>query len=300
MRTRRFQAAATSNNGSVEPVIPTGWDPNKNIYIENKHFTRYDHTVLPYWNTFTEYCEDIPANYTASQWRSKCINIGVWGTNKVGITRLKNTPLTDLQTSDDWGFNCDFSNYMQRWTDGNTDFNVYCFYYLYDYRTNWTDENKDKATQLRLYLLRRAIEECNLYNVGQQDQNITNRNMLMFYGTKIQGTGGSTISLFKCGDVENLCDVQEVVHFPLNNYYTYKCNRYNENDAPFYKTTRPSKKIFIEGNATEQQNATAPRAAILNEIDDVEIASLSSTEKIRCTMLWVATTKTTTERSLLI
>lgn len=295
-----------SGGGTTPPAFPEDWDEEKNIYIANKHYRRYDHLAQPYWDPFVEYCENIPSQNTKAKLDAVSVNlVSEVSTALVGITRLDNTPLSGI-TNDAWRYNSDFSNSSQQWTSGN-DFNVFNFYYIYAIDDDMTNTQKDKAKQLRLYLLRRAIDSAKPYTYGRETMNVSNRNMLVYYGTKTKGDGQSLYDIYKIGDEETLFNVQKTTFdFWTDNYY-YQCYNYegamNGNWEPFSNGRTNGHAIYMEPNVSRDQNIQIPAASILAEIQDKQIAQFtteSTTRTFFFTSFFIATNKILTERSLLI
>lgn len=303
---KRLQAMLKKNSsGGTSPAFPSGWDDTKNIYIANKHYRRYDHLAQPYWDPFPEYCENIPSQDTKAKLDAASINL-VTSPDilNVGITRIDNTPLAEV-TNDAWDYNSDFSDNSQRWTDGN-DFNVFNFYYIYAIDSDMTNAQKDEVKKLRLYLLRKAIEDANPYVYGTAKQNITNRNLNTYYGTIIKGDGPDLYDIYKIGDEETLFNVQKVTFDFWSDNYFYQCYNYygafKGNWAPFSNGLTNGHAIYNEPNVTAANNRQIPKAAILAEINGEEIASYttgSTTRTYYFTSFFVATNKVLTERSLL-
>lgn len=306
MISRRFQAAAARTGGNSSPVMPSSWDPTKNIFIQNRLLARYDHIAAPYWDPFVEYCENTNSLLTDQQLRDKCMNVGTASLSKIGITRLKDDPL-DPSNPDLFSYNSDFSDSSVQWTSGNDAFNIYSFYYLTDYDTNMTTSEKEEANFLRLYYLRKAIEEANPYTIGTQDEDITNRNMRQFYGTKIKGNGLSTLNLFTIGTDKTLTNIQETRNRdfwgdPVNQYRCFDFDWFMTSgySQPFYNRRTDWADFYIEPNISTANNYAIPQAAVLGIIRNGTMKQISNDEKIQFTVMFILTLKTLNERDLLI
>lgn len=289
----------TTNSGSG--TLPPSWVDNDNIYIKNKHITRYDHIILPYWANWVEYGENINSSWTYTDWLQK---IGTQGITDIGITRLKNDELTDLTSSDAWNYNSDFDNNSIRWTAGNDTFYYYSFYYFYNIDATWTSTQKTRAKDFHLYQIRKKAEAQHMYSIGNIKQPITNRIMTNYVGTFTGTEDDSFLQKFKVGaaDGRDLYNLQFLNAYLYVSYYG--CYNYTGAIAatfePYTNGLTGGVRIYMDTETTRAGNDTIPKVAALGLITDDLVATDSSGNEIRFACLLVLSGKIIQEEDILI
>lgn len=298
---KRLQAMVRNTSGDTPAELPPDWDEEKNIYIQYKQLRRIDHLLKPKWADFQEYCENIPSTDLQAKLDAVAVNLNAYNLEHIGITELSFSPFADEINPATWAYNSDYNNSNSRWTDGNT-FKVYHFYYITrrDADTPYADQNAPDL--LRLYQLRQVIEGADLYSYGEKTQNVCNRNLLTYYGTKKKGSGGSMLELFKIGDTETLNSVQYAANFAGGRYLTYDyTSRMNSGASqPFSNGRQLTDQAYIysEPGITLALNNQKPAAAVLGYFNNRTITTIGS-YTYRFSGIYVATTKTITERNIL-
>ena len=300
-----YTAMRKNGSGGSSPSSLPNWDPTKNIYITFKKMARFDNAGTTYRAPFIEYCEDLPTGITDQELKDACMNLGTASTAKVGITRLTNTPLTTPQTPYIWGYNSDFDDSTNQWTTGNNMLNYWCIYYLYFINNGWSNTLKADAKKLRIYWLRKAIEEADPYTVGTSKQYISNRQFNKWTGTTIKGSGRNILDEFKIGNTATLYNVQEA-NTAYSGFEEYRCFDFygiqNGNTPPFSTGLTSWHRMFRETNGiTRAENFKIPEAAIIAEVSDQYVADLTNQNAtIYFSAFWLVNYgKVLTERSLL-
>lgn len=300
----RFQTMVKVGGGGSSPVLPPTWDPDANIFIKYKKFTRYDHATLPFWDPFVEYCENENPNLTLTDYENIIANgFSNVEISQIGITRLKNDALVDELFPATYSVNTDFTQGSSvDWSSGNDDMNFYCFYYIYEKKSNVL-----YSDNLRLLKLRKEIESHNLY---QDDslQYYTNRNITGgYYAGAVIAPSSSTVDEFKIGGNYNLHNVQEctpysyAAYFNFWGYYDFfKYSAIGNSGTPFQHYTGKVK-VMKDSDGTRDDNLRVPTAAVL-DVDDLLVFDPqdNSGKTIRAHYMVVCCHKTITERNILI
>lgn len=303
---------ASQNSGQSTPASPpSGWDPNLNIFISNARITRYDHATLPYWPDFVEFCENINSNWTLNDYLA--IIDSTTNASGIGITKLKTTPLSDVVSPQVWSYNADYDTTQAsaRWTQGNEGFKIFSFYQLTHQQSDWSSLDALKKCAFRMNDFSSAINAERLYTDQNTtiDVNVSNRNLMRYYGTKIKGSGSSSewVDLFKIGTAQTLKSVQ----WADANFYTqrakFRCYNYFKNIAtgnPPFNSYYLSDNLeaYYDPAQSETSNKIVLNAAPF-AIEQVEVYSetvSNITHKILANIIIVLTINDATERSLLI
>lgn len=306
---RRNQAMfhkVTQSQQQQQQALPPNWDPNKNLFIENKRLTRYDHLMLPFWSDFVEYCENIPSNYTLQDYLNLLDSKNCSG---IGVTRLKLDPLIDEQNVTTWSYNEDFdtNDPLKRWTNGNEDFNIYSFYHIAHVQDDWSSTEQAKQRGLHYVKIRSEIESRALYDSNPVVDNvkISNRNMSTYYGTtrnKVTSQSYDLLPLFKIGETKTLENIQQSTGSEYSQSGTYKCYNFFRNTAsnlcPFHNYNMIEIYYYYDPSYNAQINRRLMKAAPLAIMPEVVIYSQTIDgvlHRIYANAMIIATTKTTQE-----
>lgn len=302
---KRLQAMVRNTSGDTPAELPPDWDEEKNIYIQYRWLRRLDHLLLPRWNDFQEYCENNTFT-TQQQYDAASINLQAnTDLNKIGITELTFAPFADETNPATWAYNSDYNNSNNRWTDGN-EIKVVHFYYITRYDNTQGATQLNLPNRLRLYALRQVIEGEDLYSYGEKTQNVCNRNLLTYYGTKKKGSGGSIVDLFKIGNTKTLKDAQyspTAANTQYKSYdYTSKIQTGTNPSAPFANQQQLSNIAYkySEPGISNDANSRTIDAAVLGYFNNIDITTIGDyTYRFSGIYIAVDKNKTITERNIL-